>query len=127
MNRKARSVSAARALTADGNPGTINAELRRMGMDPFERGVVVLKRARIMRLRSQPVVNRDDDAMAIHRDPLEQGHPPGTDHHEAAAMHVKEQRLALLERRRINHPKTNLRRSWWSGDMPLHGLRRRRR
>ena len=95
-----------------------------MGVNPFERGVIVLKRAGIARLRSQPVVNRDDDAMAIRRDPLEPGHQHGVGHHEAAAMHVKQQRLALLQRRRINDPKTNLGCSWRPGDMPLHGLRR---
>ena len=90
VNRKARCVAAARALTAHGNPGAINAELRRMGMSPFERDVVVLKRAGIARLRSQPVVNRDDDATAIRRDLLEPGHQHGVRHHEAAAMYKKQ-------------------------------------
>ncbi|HEV3445325.1 MAG TPA: hypothetical protein VG099_11830 [Gemmataceae bacterium] len=108
VNRKARGVAAARALPAHGNPGAINAELRRMGVNPFQRGVIVLKRAGIARLRSQPVVNRDDDAMAIRRDPLDLGHQHGIGHHESAAMHVKQQRLALLRWRRINHPQTNL-------------------
>lgn len=57
VNRKAGGVAGARALTAHGNFGAINAELRRMGVNPFERGVIVLKRARIARLRSQPIVN----------------------------------------------------------------------
>jgi hypothetical protein len=39
-----------------------------MGVNPFERGVIVLKRTRIERLRSQPIVHRDDDAVAICRD-----------------------------------------------------------
>lgn len=66
--------------------------------------------------------------MAIRRDPLEPGHQVGIGHHEAAAMHVKQQRLALLRRRGINDPKTNLGCSGLSGDMrsgdmPLDGLR----
>ena len=127
VNRKARCVVAARALTAHGNSGAINAELRCMGVNPFQRGVIVLKRAGIARLRSQPIVDRDDDAVAICRDPLQLGHQHGIGHHEAAAMHVKQHRLALLRRRRINHPQTNLGCSWRPGDMPLHGLRRRSR
>ncbi len=122
VNRKARCVTAARALTTHGNPGAVNAELRRMGMDPFERGVIVLKRAGIVRLRSEPVVNRDDDAMAIRCDSLEQGHPSGIGHHEAAAS--AEAYNGLLQRRRINDPETNLGRSWRPGDMPLYELRR---
>src|SRR5579872_1030119 len=74
VNRKAGCVGPARALTSHGNSGAINAKLRRMGMDPFERGVIVLERPGIARLWSQPVVNRDDDAMAIGRDPLDLGH-----------------------------------------------------
>ena len=127
VNRKARCVVAARALTAHGNPGAINAELLRMGVNPFQRRVIVLKRAGIARLRSQPVVNRDDDAVAICRDPLQLRHQHGIGHHEAAAMHVKQRRLALLQRRRINDPQTNLGCAWRPGDMPLHGLRRRSR
>jgi len=124
VNRKARCMAAARALTAHGNSGAINAELRCMGVNPFERGVIVLKRTGIARLRSQPIVHRDDDAVAICRDPLQSGQQPGVGHHEAAAMHVKQHRLALLRRRRISDPKTNLGCTWRSGDMPLHGLRR---
>ena len=127
VNRKARCMAAARALTAHGNSGAINAELRCMGVNPFERGVIVLKRTGIARLRSQPIVHRDDDAVAICRDPLQSGQQPGVGHHEAAAMHVKQHRLALLPRCRINDPKTTLGCTRRSGDMPLHGLRRRTR
>jgi hypothetical protein len=101
--------------------GAINAKLRCMGVNPFECGVIVLKRAGIMRLRSQPIVHGNDDAVAIYRDPLQPGQQPGVGHHEAAAMHVKQHRLALLRRRRINDPQTNLACSWRPWDMPLHG------
>src|ERR1035441_3289540 len=74
--------------------GAINAKLRCMGVNPFECGVIVLKRAGIMRLRSQPIVHGNDDAVAIYRDPLQPGQQPGVGHHEAAAMHVKQHRLA---------------------------------
>ena len=118
-------MAAARALTAHGNSGAIDAELRCMGVNPFERGgVIVVKRTGIARLRSQPIVHRDDDAVAICRDPLQSGQQPGVGHHEAAAMHVKQHRLALLRRCRINDPKTTLGCTRRSGDMPLHGLRR---
>ncbi len=124
VNREARCVAAAPALTAHGNFGAINAKLRCMGVNPFECGVIVLKRAGIMLLRSQPIVHGNDDAVAICRDPLQPGQQPGVGHHEAAAMHVKQHRLALLPRRRINDPQTNLGCSWRTWDMPLHGLRR---
>ena len=128
VNRKARCMAAARALTAHGNSGAIDAELRCMGVNPFERGgVIVVKRTGIARLRSQPIVHRDNDAVAICRDPLQSGQQPGVGHHEAAAMHVKQHRLALLPRCRINDPKTTLGCTRRSGDMPLHGLRRRTR
>ena len=100
--------------------GAINAKLRCMGVNPFECGVIVLKRAGIMRLRSQPIVHGNDDAVAIYRDPLQPGQQPGVGHHEAA-MHVKQHRLALLRRRRINDPQTNLGCSWRPWDMPFHG------
>jgi len=124
VNRKARCVAAARARTAHGNFGAINAELRCMGVNPFQRGVIVLKRTGIARLWSQPVVDRDDDAVAICRDPLQPGEQHGVGHHQAAAMHVKQHRLALLRRRGINDPETNLGCPRRPGNMPLHGLRR---
>ena len=59
-----------------------------MGVNPFQRGVIVLKRTGIARLRSQPVVDRDDDAVTIRRDPLDLRKPIGVGHHKATAMNV---------------------------------------
>ena len=46
VNRKPRCVAAVRALTAHGNFGAINAELRCMGMNPFQRGTQPVLAAR---------------------------------------------------------------------------------
>ena len=75
-----------------------------MRMNPFERGVIIVKRTGIMRLGSEPIVDGDDDAVAIRRDPLQQRHPHRIVHDEAAAMHVQQHRLIFLRRRRIDNP-----------------------
>ena len=104
VNREVGCVAAARAFTAHGNFGAINAELGGMGVNPFERGVIIVKRTGVVRLRSEPIVDRDDDAVAIRRDPLQQRHPHRIVHDEAAAMHVQQQRLIFLRWRRIDNP-----------------------
>ena len=58
VNRKARCVAAAGALTAYGNSGAIDAELFCVGVNPFQRGVIVFKRAGIARLGSEPVIDQ---------------------------------------------------------------------
>jgi len=69
VNRKARGMAATRALAVYGNSGAINAELRCMGVNPFERGVIVHRRTTCTRTgRSparlgQPIKNRSAKAM----------------------------------------------------------------
>ncbi len=126
-----RGMAAAGALAADGDAVAVDAQLPGVGVKPGERGVGILDGARKARLRSQPVIDGNDDAAEFGRQRtvrtvIDLQHAK----HKAAAMQVEKGRTrrSLLPRRRIDqHPHIGrARQPGHEALLAMHGLLRGR-
>ncbi len=105
------------ARSHDGDTARIDAEFGGVRDHPFERGVIVLERPGKARFGREPIVDADDDAFVIARDPLRHRQLAGdTARHIAAAMKVEERGPRRAGRAGVDDRDRDVGRPLWPGN-----------